>query len=209
MAPGAPTIEIFADVLCPFAHVGIHKVLEARLDRGGSSPGLWIRAWPLEIVNDSPWDPELIAEEVAALRATVAPELFGGFDVTTFPATSLGALALAAAAYRSGPLVGEAVSIELRNRVWERGEDVASIEVLADIGAVHGIEVTDADRASVEADHAEGGTRGVVGSPYFFAGDEGFFCPAFAVSHDDEGFHVEPRTERFAAFLDTALEPTT
>lgn len=199
-------IEIFADVLCPFAHVGIHKVLEARLDRRGSEPGLWIRAWPLETVNGSGWDAELVAAEVEALRTSVAPELFAGFDATTFPATSLPTLAVAAAAYRVGPAVGEAVSLELRNRLFERGQDVADDAVLAEVCDFNGVEVTQADLASIEHDHAEGAARGVVGSPYFFCGDEGFFCPAFDVSHDDAGFHIAPDLERFGAFIDAAFD---
>lgn len=207
MVVDPPVLEIFADVLCPFAHVGIHKVVEARLERRGSEPRLWIRAWPLETVNDAPWDAELIAAEVAALRATVAPELFSGFDATNFPSTSRPALAVAAAAYRIGPILGEAVSLELRNRLWEHGQDIADDDVLGQVCDLHSIEVTDDDHASIERDHAEGEARGVVGSPFFFAGSEGFFCPAFSVSHDASGFHVAPDSARFANFLDAALEP--
>ncbi|MBS1848578.1 MAG: DsbA family protein [Actinobacteria bacterium] len=198
-------VEIFADMLCPFAHVGIHRVLEARLDRGGSSPKLWIRAWPLETINDGPFDGDLLADEIAALRGGVAPELFAGFDPKTFPSTAMPAFALAAAGHRVGPAVGEAVSIELRNRLWEHGEDIADPGVLAEVADVHGIEVTDADRATVAADHAEGEARGVIGSPYFFANGEGFFCPTFNVSRDGSGFHVTPDRERFATFVAAAL----
>lgn len=205
---GSPTdtrVEIFADMLCPFAHVGIHRVLEARLDRGGSSPKLWIRAWPLETINDGPFDGDLLADEVAALRAGVAPELFAGFDPKTFPATAIPAFATAAAGYRIASAVGEAVSIDLRNRLWEHGQDIADPGVLAEVAETHGFEVTDEDRATVETDHSEGEARGVIGSPYFFAGGDGFFCPTFAVAHDDGGFHVTPDPQRFSAFVDAAF----
>lgn len=204
-SPTDDRVEIFADMLCPFAHVGIHRVLEARLDRGGSTPKLWIRAWPLETINDGPFDGDLLADEIAALRAGVAPELFAGFDARTFPATAMPAFALAAAAYRVAPAVGEAVSIDLRNRLWEHGQDIADPGVLVEVGETHGVEVTDEDRATVAVDHAEGVARGVIGSPYFFANGDGFFCPAFRVSRDDAGFHVTPDRERFAAFVDVAL----
>ena len=53
--------------------------------------------------------------EIDALRATVAPDLFAGFDPKTFPRTSIPAFGLAAAAYRVDDATGEAVSFALRN----------------------------------------------------------------------------------------------
>ncbi len=194
-------IEIFADLLCPFAHVGIHKVLAARLDRTGNSPLLWIRAWPLETINHAPWDAQLIAQEVSALRASVAPDLFVGFDEDSFPATSLPALAVASAAYRTNIALGETVSLELRNRLWEHGQDITDSGFLNALCAKHGIAVLAVDHATIEADHVNGEDRGVKGSPYFIVGDTGYFCPAFNVSHDDSGFHVEPDSQRFDAFV--------
>lgn len=199
------TVEVFADIMCPFAHVGIHQMLEQRLERRGSTPHLWIRAWPLEWINDSAMDTAVLGDEIAALRATVAPELFTGFDPATFPTTAMLAFAVTAAGYRLGSAVGEAVSIDLRNRLWEHGEDIADEGVLADVCDFHGVEVTEADRASVQSDHDDGVAREVVGSPHFFAGGTGFFCPAFVVSRDDAGFHVAPDPSRFAAFIDAAL----
>ena len=34
--------------------------------------------------------------------------------------------------------------------------------------------------------------RGVQGSPHFFVGDDGFFCPALDLGHDDDG-HLTAR----------------
>lgn len=195
-------IEIFADILCPFAHVGIHKVRAARLDRAGNSPLLWIRAWPLETINNAPWDAQLIAQEVNALRASVAPDLFVGFDEDTFPTSSLPALAVASAAYRTSVALGETVSLELRNRLWEHGQDVADSSFLDALCAKHDIEVLAVDHATIESDHTNGEKRGVQGSPYFFVGETGFFCPAFNVFHDNSGFRVEPDSHRFDAFVD-------
>ena len=205
MGTHGSAIEVFADIVCPFAHVGIHRVLEQRRDRRGPEPQLWIRAWPLEIVNDAPVDPAMLTEEISALRASVAPELFAGFDPATFPSTSLPALAVAAAAYRVATPVGEAVSVELRDRLWERGEDISDPAVLTEVCESYGVEVGEADRASVGSDHDDGVARGVVGSPHFFAGDTGFFCPAFKVSRDDAGFHVVADSAHFTAFIDTVL----
>lgn len=205
VAAAEPTIEVFADMLCPFAHVSIHELARARGNRSGPTPALWIRAWPLELIDGGPVDTATIGQEVAALRATVAPQRFAGFDPATFPASALPAFAVAAAAYREDPVRGEAVGIELRDRLWEHGEDIADPDVLAAVIDRHGLEVTEVDRASIGQDHTEGAERGVIGSPYFFAAGRGFFCPAFSVSRDDSGFQVTAEPERFGRFLDAAL----
>ena len=62
------TIEVFADVRCPFTHVGIRRFLERR-DAAGGGPTLIVRAWPLELVNDAPMDPAKIGEEIDAIDA--------------------------------------------------------------------------------------------------------------------------------------------
>jgi len=185
---GANTvIEVFADVGCPFTHVGLRRFVEHRAAAGRDDVVLWVRAWPLEIVNGTALDAHFIAEEVDELRRQVAPSLFEGFTEAAFPATSLPPLALAHAAYGVGSEVGEAVSLELRDLLFERGVDIARPEVLAEVAARHGVEAGDADSAGVLADRAEGVDRGVIGSPHFFTPAGGFFCPALDVSRDEQG----------------------
>jgi hypothetical protein len=79
--------EVFADVRCPFTHVGLRRLVEHR-NRTGADITLWVRAWPLELVNAAPLDDQLIAHEVVELRRQVAPELFDGFRASRFPAGS-------------------------------------------------------------------------------------------------------------------------
>lgn len=179
-------VEVFADVGCPFTHVGLRRFVERREELGRPDVRLLVRAWPLEVVNGQPLDPAFIAEEVDDIRQQVAPDLFAGFDEAAFPASSLPALALADAAYQAGAEVGEAVSLELRDRLFERGEDVADAEVLGSVATAHGLDGL-GDPARVEADHAEGVARGVIGSPHFFTADGGFFCPALDVGRDAQG----------------------
>ncbi len=198
----APTpIEVFADVLCPFAYAGLVRFAQQRDALGRPDLHLWVRAWPLEVVNGQVPDAALLTDEIAALRATVTPTLFAGFDPATFPTTSRPAFAVAAAAYRAGLAVGEAVSFRLRELLWEQGENIADPAVLATVAATHGLTVTEDDQASVERDHAEGAARGAVGSPHFFVGEHGYFCPGLSISHDDAGFHVAADPARFDAFV--------
>ncbi|MBX3286415.1 MAG: disulfide bond formation protein DsbA, partial [Actinobacteria bacterium] len=98
----SPVVEVFADLGCPFTHVGLRRFVERRAERGRGDVHLLVRSWPLEVVNGTPLDADFIAEEVDDIRAAVAPDLFTGFAATAFPASSIPGLALAAAAYRVG-----------------------------------------------------------------------------------------------------------
>ena len=195
-------IEVFADVACPFTHVGLRRLVDRRDELGRSDVVLRVRAWPLEHVNHAPLDPALIAEEVSAIREHVAPDLFAGFAEETFPTTSQPAFALAAAAYRCNDNVGEAVSLALRDLCFEQGIDITDDDVLRSLAAEHDLTITGADHASVSADHAEGKARGVIGSPHFFTPTGGFFCPLLDVGRDDrKQLHVERNDTGLAAFL--------
>jgi len=201
-----PAVEVFAEIVCPFTHVGLQRFVAERTSRR-AGVAIRVRAWPLEWVNGHPQDPDMLSKEIAALRATVAPDLFTGFDAALVPRTSIPAFGLAGAAYDRGDASGEAVSLELRRAVFERGEDVSEDEVLDRIGAPFGIGATDAHAATdgVRADWEEGKARGVTGSPHFFTDGTGWFCPALSIRHEGDEYlvHVdEPARDAFyrAAF---------
>jgi len=73
-------IEVFADVGCPFTHVGLLRFVEERSRHGREDLGLVVRAWPLEVVNGKPLDPAFIREEVDEIRSQLGGGLFSGFD---------------------------------------------------------------------------------------------------------------------------------
>jgi predicted DsbA family dithiol-disulfide isomerase len=198
-------IEVYADVCCPFTHVGLRRLVDQRTERSTDAP-LLVRAWPLELVNGHPLDGDLIAAEVDAIREQVAPDLFTGFDRAAFPSSSLPSLALTAAAYRSGPDVGEAVALAVRWALFEDGRDVADPDVLAAIADEHGVGPTlAADGDQVERDWEEGRGRGVIGSPHFIVESEGFFCPGLEISHHAGTFDIRADHDSFRAFVDRAL----
>lgn len=188
------TVEVFADILCPFTHVGLRTLVDRRDQHGLTEPHLRIRAWPLELINGKPLDPHHIDAEVSALRASVRPDLFAGFSVDTFPKTSMTAFALTAAADRAGdPALVEEVGIALRNAVFEEGLDIGLPEVVAPLAERFDLEPLDAEAtsAAVRADWDDGRARGVTGSPHFFTDDGGsWFCPSLAISRDDVGNFV-------------------
>ena len=183
-------VEVYADVACPFTHVGLRRFVERREAAGRSDAMLVVRAWPLEVVNGHPMDPAFIAEEVDEIREQVAPDLFTGFSADAFPATSLPAMALAAAAYALDVATGERVSLALRTLLFEDGADIADAAVLD----------------ALAAEHAAGVERGVIGSPHFFTTGGGFFCPALDIHRDDAGeLVITADPEAFDAFLAAAL----
>ena len=201
-------LEVFADVSCPFAHVGLRRFVDERADRGLVEPVLSVRAWPLELVNGSPMTGESLVGKIGSLREQVAPGRFAGFDPAEFPTTTLPALAGEVAARRHSDETGERFSLAIRDALFERGMDVGDIEVvdalLTEVGAGP---VLPADSDAVLASHREGLVRQVKGSPHFFVGTEGFFCPSLDISHDDDGYDISFDLAGFAAFLEAALQP--
>ena len=196
-------IEVYADIWCPFAHVGLRSVIQRRNTFGRHDVALRVRAWPLELINDAPLDPKTTASHIEDLRSQVAPDLFAGFDERRFPRTTLPALALAAAAYRIDDRTGEAASLALRDALFEQGEDISAPQVLARIAEAHGIAGAGPDDArQVLTDWDDGRSRGVKGSPHFFCGDLESFCPALSMARDESG-HL--RVHRDAEALDAYL----
>lgn len=198
---------MFADIVCPFAHVGLQRFVARREELGRHDVRLVLRAWPLETINGVPMDRDAMRHKVADLRAQVAPELFGRFDADTFPRTSLPALALTHAAYRVDAEVGEAVGLALRSVLFDDGRDISDRAVLDEVAARFGVgPVTAEDVASVEADHRDGVARGVVGSPFFFTPDGGkHFCPSLHIERVQDHLAVDFDVAHFEAVIAAAL----
>jgi predicted DsbA family dithiol-disulfide isomerase len=201
------SIEVFADILCPFTHVGLRRLVAARAARGATC-SLVIRAWPLEWINGRPIDAELAAHEIKGLERHVAPEVFAGFDPATFPRTSLPAFGLAAVAYEVGPSIGEAVSLRVREALFEEGRDVSDEAVLRAIGAEFGVQpvTPPVARAFAGRDWDRGRTRGVQGSPHFFADGGNWFCPTLSISKSDDDYEITIDEASQRAFYIAALE---
>ena len=199
-------IEVFADVVCPFTHVGLRRFVEERRRRGVDAP-MRIRSWPLELINGAPLAPALAGHEIEALRAQVAPELFGGFDPAAFPSTSLPAFGLAAAAYAIDDATGEAVSLAVRDAIFEGGLDVGDAGVVSEIGSRFGVAPLERGPAEAVArdDWERGQRRGVQGSPHFFVGDRGWFCPSLKVGHEGARFDIDVAGETLREFYSAAL----
>lgn len=201
-SPGA-VIEVFADIWCPFAHVGLRAVEEQRALSGRVDVAIRVRAWPLELVNGTPLDPLVTKEHADHLREQVVPNLFADLDVDHFPSSTLDALALANRAYRTDLQVGERMSFALRDALFEEGRDLSDRAVLEDVAVALGVGVPDdSDTAAVLSDWSEGRRRGVLGSPHFFCGDVDMFCPSLDFTKDPrQGVSIARDGSRLAEFL--------
>lgn len=202
--PSFPFIEVFADIWCPFSHVGLRKIEEQRARAGRGDIAIWVRAWPLELVNGAPLDAAITKEHAEELRVQVAPHLFQNFDVERFPTSAMDALALANRAYRASPRAGERMSFALRNALFERGRDISDPLTLEHLAREHGLVMPDeSDRADVIADWDEGRRRGVLGSPHFFCGDVDAFCPSLDITKNPvHGVTIVWNDTRLAEFLE-------
>ncbi len=151
------TVEVYADIVCPFTHVGLRRLFALRDEMGRRDVAIRVRAWPLEIVNGELLGRELLEEEIEELRASVARDLFTGFDPGLFPMSSLPALALVERAYRHDLRTGEELSAELRDVLFEHRADLGSLEVLASIADRYGVGLPDeTDHAAILADQLAG-----------------------------------------------------
>lgn len=197
------TIEVFADVSCPFTHVGLRRLVSRREQLGRDDVVLRVRSWPLELVNGAPLSGDFVGQEIVALRAAAAPDLFEGFDATHFPETFLPALALAASAYRRDDHAGERVSLALRTALFEQGRNVARRSELATIAESVGLDLPGPQAMdAIREDWHEGKQRGVIGSPYFFVDGDEYFCPNLDIRRVNGHFQITLDADGAEVFFD-------
>lgn len=197
-------IEVFADITCPFTHVGLRRLVAARDARAPGRP-LLVWSWPLELVNAEPFRGPALAPKIAALRATVAPDLFARFDPANFPGSSLPALALVAAAYQRDTAAGERLSLAVRTALFEEGADIADPHVLDALATRCGLPGLVGDDQKVIDDWHRGQARGVLGSPHFYVDSGDFFCPALDIAHGASDLSITFDADGFDAFLTAAF----
>ena len=199
-------LEVYADLWCPFAYVGLRQAIAKREELGSDQPFI-IHPWPLELVNKQPLDPETTWEHAQDLRKQVAPNMFHNLDRSHFPTTTLPALALVVAMYGVDEAKGEAMSMAFRTLLFEDGCDISNPETLHDIATQFGCDpAASSDVSAVVGEWNRGVKRGVQGSPHFFCGEHNMFCPGLAIQKDDSG-HLDLQTtaNRLTSFLSDCL----
>jgi predicted DsbA family dithiol-disulfide isomerase len=207
-AKRSQVIEVFADIWCPFTHVGLKLVAGQLRERGRQDVTIRVRSWPLEWVNGRPMDPNATVDHINELRDQVSTEFFVGFDTSRFPHSTVPVLALVAHAYATELRLGQALSFEVRDWLFERGRDVSEPDTLAAIARSFGLGLPDPDDyATVVSEWKEGRRRQVAGSPHFFCGRTSVFCPSLQISKNAQSGDRTIRTNlsRLQTFLDRCL----
>ena len=189
---GMQTVEVYADITCPFTHVGLKRVVQ-HVDDMSEPAEVIVRAWPLEWVNGAPLDVDAVLVKAAALSEQLGIDDFSGLRADAWPTSTVPALNLAACAYERDAATGLAVSLGLRTALFERGENIGDTDVLAQIAAKHDLPAPPIETTTPVQDDYDGGlARGVKGSPHFFVASDDFFCPALDLGHDAGG-HLTAR----------------
>jgi predicted DsbA family dithiol-disulfide isomerase len=181
-AAASGTIQIWSDLLCPFAHVAIHRlvVARARLELVDQVK-LDHHTFPLELFNGPHSRPGTDSEAVGL--GMIEPE--AGFRLWTaadwlYPNTVLLANEAVAAAKARGLGPAEDLDRALRRAFWVESRAIGHrnviLEVAAETGTVDVDALTEAldsgrHRADVMTDYAIARTDDVNGSPHLFAPD--------------------------------------
>ncbi|MGI5126249.1 DsbA family oxidoreductase [Pseudonocardia sp. CA-107938] len=170
------TIQVWSDLLCPFAYVGILRLRRAR-ERLGLDVELEHHTFPLELFNGP--HPRRGTDTEAVGLGQIEPE--AQFRVWTepddrYPHTVLLAAEAVHAASAQGLRAGEELDLALRRAFWTRSRSISHRQVILDVAA----ELPDVDvealaaaldtgrhRADVMADFAVSQTDAIAGSPTF------------------------------------------
>ncbi len=185
-------VEVYADITCPFAHVGLKRVVQ-HVSEMAEPTAVIVRAWPLEWVNGTPLDVDAVLVKAQALTDQLAVDDFSGLRADAWPNSTIPALNLATSAYGRDAATGLAVSLDLRAALFERGVDVGDPGALARIAAAHDLPAPTTETSdAVQADYDGGLARRVKGSPHYFVASHEFFCPALELGHDVDG-HLTAR----------------
>ena len=75
-------LEVFADISCPFTHVGLKRVVH-ELAASDGQVDIVVRAWPLEWVNGAPLEAPAVSAKIAALKKQLATNVFANFSEDT------------------------------------------------------------------------------------------------------------------------------
>lgn len=185
--PGRPhaavgTIQVWSDLLCPFAHVAIHRLTVAR-ERLGLTDQVQLdhHAFPLELFNGPHQRPGTDSEAVGL--GQIEPD--AGFRLWTaadwlYPNTVLLANEAVHAAKAQGLRQAEDLDRGLRKAFWLESRSIGHRQVILDIATEVGtVDVallaqaldSGRHRTEVMADYAVAQTDAVNGSPHLFTSD--------------------------------------
>lgn len=174
------TVQVWSDLLCPFAYVGLLRLRRARSRLGlDGEVRLEHRTFPLELFNGP--HPRRGTDTEAVALGQIEPE--ANFRVWTaaddvYPHTVLLAAEAVHAASAQSLAAGEELDMALRRAFWSRSRSISHRQVILDVAAELPAGVLDVPelaaalddgrhRATVMADFAVARTDAIAGSPTF------------------------------------------
>jgi predicted DsbA family dithiol-disulfide isomerase len=178
----AGTIQIWSDLLCPFAHVAIHRLTVARDQLGLTDQVAFDHhAFPLELFNGP--HPRTGTDSEAVGLGQIEPD--AGFRLWTapdweYPSTVLLAAEAVHAAKAQSLRAAEDLDRALRIAFWTHSRSIAHRAVILSVAEKAGTVDVDAlakaldsgkHRADVMSDYAVSQTDEVNGSPHLFLAD--------------------------------------
>lgn len=173
-------IVVFADIGCPWAHVAVHRLHEARGKMGLDDRVLFdVHAFALEIVNGQPTPKKILDAEIPVTGA-LAPD--AGWQMWQrpeheYPVTTLPALEAVHAAKEQGLKAAEQLDRALRRGFFGASRNVSMRHEILEVAAtVPGLDVEalaaalddGRARAALADDRALGESDEVDGSPHVF-----------------------------------------
>jgi predicted DsbA family dithiol-disulfide isomerase len=180
---GVAAIVVWSDVGCPWSHLAVHRLHEARRRLGLEGRVLFDhRAFPLEIVNARPTPKTTLDAEIPVAGAR-APEAgwqpWPGHE-WHWPVTTLPALEAVQAAKAQGLAASETLDRALRRAFFGQSRCISMrhvvLEVAEECGGVDVEALRDAlddgqARRTVLEHHRRAERDGVKGSPHVFLAD--------------------------------------
>lgn len=223
VSPG--TLVVYADIGCPWAHVTVHRLHEARARLGLEDQVRFDhRAFALELANDRP-TPKLTLE--SEVPVTSGLESDAGWQLWQraaheYPVSTLLALEAVQAAKEQGLDASERLDRHLRRAFFGESRCISMLHVVLDVAGASDVDVaalrdaleTGRARAAVHEQHRAATDDDVVkGSPHVFAPggmhahnpgvrmhwDGGHGGTGFPVVDHDDPTAVEPLLRQAAA----------
>lgn len=143
LALGSQGLVVFSDIICPWAHIGVTRLLRTVHDRGLEGEiNIDHRAFPLEVVNDREPSRDHFDRMVEALR-DVEPDAGWSTwdDEHEFPTSSLLAIEAVQAAKAVSPHASAELDRALRRAVFADSRPIDRLDTIMEVARETGLDL--------------------------------------------------------------------
>ncbi len=203
MSIEAGTVAIYADIGCPWAHLAVFGLHEARARLGLEEDlSIDVRAFPLELFNEQPTPAAVLAAEISVVGALGPGAGWSQWKASpyTYPVTTLLPMEAVYAAKHQGLGVSDRFDRALRKAFFGEQRCISmQHEILAVAKSVDGLDADAVESAlrtgdfrhRLFADMDAGTSDKVKGSPHVFLADgRNFHNPGIEMHWEGKAFPV-------------------